>query len=49
MGWADNVLLGMAPIGILTSVVSAIRVGGRRWLKALIGRYVGVVFKGQFN
>jgi hypothetical protein len=38
MGWADNVLLAMGPLGILTTVVSAIRVGGVRKLKALIGR-----------
>ena len=28
----------MAPIGILTAVSSAIRVGGAPWMKALIGR-----------
>lgn len=38
MGWADNVLLAMGPLGILTIVVSAIRVGGVRRLKALVGR-----------
>ncbi|KAF4985886.1 hypothetical protein FDECE_16248 [Fusarium decemcellulare] len=38
MGWADNILLAMAPIGIITTIVSAIRVGGPSWLKALIGR-----------
>ncbi|ORY10947.1 hypothetical protein BCR34DRAFT_601704 [Clohesyomyces aquaticus] len=38
MGWADNVLLAMGPLGILTTVVSAIRVGGVRRLKALVGR-----------
>ncbi|KAF2791447.1 hypothetical protein K505DRAFT_207343, partial [Melanomma pulvis-pyrius CBS 109.77] len=38
MGWADNILLGMGPLGIITTVVSAIRVGGVRKLKALIGR-----------
>ncbi|KAJ3538230.1 hypothetical protein NM208_g6000 [Fusarium decemcellulare] len=38
MGWADNVLLAMAPIGIITTIVSAIRVGGPSWLKALVGR-----------
>lgn len=40
MGWADNVLLAMGPLGILTIVVSAIRVGGVRQLKALVGRCV---------
>lgn len=38
LGWADNVLLSMGPLGILTIVVSAIRVGGVRRLKALVGR-----------
>jgi hypothetical protein len=38
MGWADNLLLAMGPLGILTIVVSAIRVGGVRQLKALVGR-----------
>lgn len=38
MGWSDNVILAMVPIGIITSVISAIRVGGPTWLKAIIGR-----------
>ncbi|RYP71470.1 hypothetical protein DL769_004695 [Monosporascus sp. CRB-8-3] len=38
MGWADNFILAMAPIGIITVIVSAIRVGGPSWLKAIIGR-----------
>lgn len=38
LGWADNILLAVGPLGILTAVVSAIRVGGVRFLKALIGR-----------
>lgn len=38
MGWADNFILAMAPLGIITAIVSAIRVGGPSWLKALIGR-----------
>ncbi|KAF2870248.1 hypothetical protein BDV95DRAFT_669159 [Massariosphaeria phaeospora] len=40
LGWADNILLGVGPLGIITAVVSAIRVGGGRRLKALIGRHV---------
>lgn len=39
MGWGDDILLAMVPLGILTCVVSAIRIGGRKWLKALVGRY----------
>ncbi|KAL4866477.1 hypothetical protein BDV12DRAFT_187434 [Aspergillus spectabilis] len=38
MGFGDDILLAMAPLVILTSVVTAIRVGGRRWLNALVGR-----------
>src|SRR3954470_16242840 len=37
-GWADNIILAMAPLGIITAIVSAIRVGGPSWLKAVIGR-----------
>ncbi|KAK3346333.1 hypothetical protein B0T25DRAFT_461123, partial [Lasiosphaeria hispida] len=38
MGWADNIILAMAPLGIITAIVGAIRVGGPSWLKAIIGR-----------
>jgi hypothetical protein len=38
MGWADNIILAMAPLGIITAIVGAIRVGGPQWLKAVIGR-----------
>ncbi|KAF4467779.1 ankyrin repeat [Fusarium albosuccineum] len=38
MGWADNLILAMAPLGIITIIVSAIRVGGPSWLKAIDGR-----------
>jgi len=38
MGWADNIILAMGPLGIITAIVGAIRVGGPTWLKALIGR-----------
>ncbi|CAH0045102.1 unnamed protein product, partial [Clonostachys solani] len=38
MGFADCVLLAMAPLGILTIIVSAIRVKGPPWLKSIIGR-----------
>jgi hypothetical protein len=31
-------VFAMAPLGIVTALVSAIRVGGPRWLKALVGR-----------
>ncbi|KAF5577580.1 ankyrin repeat [Fusarium pseudocircinatum] len=37
-GWADCILLSMAPVGIVTIIVSSIRVGGYRWLKAIVGR-----------
>ena len=38
MGWADNIILAMAPLGIITAIVGAIRVGGPKWLRAIIGR-----------
>ncbi|KAL4862741.1 hypothetical protein BDV12DRAFT_39237 [Aspergillus spectabilis] len=38
MGYGDDIILAIAPLGIITCVVSAIRVGGRKWLKALVGR-----------
>ncbi|KAF3798727.1 hypothetical protein GCG54_00008181 [Colletotrichum gloeosporioides] len=38
MGWADNFLIAMGPLGIITTVISAIRIGGGRTLKTLIGR-----------
>ncbi|KAK3994476.1 hypothetical protein QBC44DRAFT_236238, partial [Cladorrhinum sp. PSN332] len=38
LSWADNVLLAMGPLGIMTVVVSAIRVGGGPLLRALVGR-----------
>ncbi|KAL3295135.1 ankyrin repeat protein [Colletotrichum asianum] len=38
MGWADNVILAMAPVGIITIIISAIRVSGHSWLKAVVGR-----------
>ncbi|KAK3297793.1 uncharacterized protein B0H64DRAFT_416721 [Chaetomium fimeti] len=37
-GWADNIILAMAPLGIITAIVGAIRVGGPTWLRAIIGR-----------
>jgi hypothetical protein len=42
MGWADNILLAMGPLGVITIVVSAIRVGGDKRLRALIGRYTTI-------
>jgi hypothetical protein len=38
LGFSDCVLLAVAPLGIVTLIVSAIRVGGPTWLKAIIGR-----------
>ncbi|ETS83858.1 hypothetical protein PFICI_05734 [Pestalotiopsis fici W106-1] len=38
LGWADNIILAMVPLGIITIISSAIRVGGPSFLKALIGR-----------
>ncbi|KAL1844498.1 hypothetical protein VTK73DRAFT_2415 [Phialemonium thermophilum] len=36
--WADNLIIAMAPLGIITIIVSAIRVGGPQWLRSIIGR-----------
>lgn len=38
MGWLDCIILAMGPLGIITTIVSAIRVDGPPWLKAIIGR-----------
>ncbi|CAG9983691.1 unnamed protein product, partial [Clonostachys byssicola] len=38
LGIADCIILAMAPVGIITIIVGAIRVGGPQWLKAIIGR-----------
>lgn len=37
-GWADNIILAMAPLGVITAIVGAIRIGGPHWLRAIIGR-----------
>jgi hypothetical protein len=37
-GFLDNVIFGLAPLGILTAVVSAIRLYGKASLKSFIGR-----------
>lgn len=36
--WTDDFLFAMAPLGILTIVVGAIRVSGYSWIRTLIGR-----------
>jgi hypothetical protein len=38
MGWGDDILLALAPIGIMTVLVSAIRVSGYPLMKSIIGR-----------
>ena len=38
MGWADNIIFAMAPLGVITAIIGAIRVGGPVWLKAIVGR-----------
>jgi hypothetical protein len=38
MSWKDNLLFACVPLGIITAIVGAIRVGGPSWLKAIIGR-----------
>jgi hypothetical protein len=34
----DHIIFAMAPLGILTAIVAAIRVGGPPWLRAVVGR-----------
>ena len=36
--FSECVLFASAPLGILTGIVSAIRIGGYPWLKAIVGR-----------
>lgn len=38
VGWADNILLATGPVGIITILVCAIRIGGHRPFKTIIGR-----------
>ena len=38
LGSADHILIAVGPLGIITTMVSAIRVANTRVLKALIGR-----------
>ncbi|KAK6352268.1 hypothetical protein TWF730_009099 [Orbilia blumenaviensis] len=38
LSWLDAIIFAMAPLGIITAIVSAIRIGGPRWLRAVIGR-----------
>lgn len=37
-GIADCILFSMAPLGVITAIVSVIRVAGQPWLKAIVGR-----------
>ncbi|KAF5868333.1 putative ankyrin repeat protein [Botrytis fragariae] len=36
--WLDHIIFAMAPLGIITAIIGAIRVGGPPHLRALIGR-----------
>lgn len=38
MGLTDNIVFAMAPLGIITAIIGAIRVAGPGWLKTIIGR-----------
>jgi len=38
VSWEEDVLFAVAPLGILTIVIGAIRVGGYTWMRDLIGR-----------
>lgn len=36
--WVEGVIFACAPLGIITAMVGAIRVGGATWMKAVVGR-----------
>ncbi|KAG0636075.1 hypothetical protein HOY80DRAFT_1090207 [Tuber brumale] len=36
--WLEDVIFAMAPLGIVTAIVSAVRTGGPGWLRAVVGR-----------
>ena len=38
MSWVENLIFACAPLGIITAIVAAIRVGGAGSLQAIIGR-----------
>ncbi|PWW80302.1 hypothetical protein C7212DRAFT_362128 [Tuber magnatum] len=38
MSWLEDMIFAMAPPGITTAIISAVRVGGPIWLKAVVGR-----------
>ncbi|KAI5850265.1 ankyrin repeat-containing domain protein [Morchella snyderi] len=38
LSWIDNVIFCLAPLGIITAIVSTIRVGGSPKLRSLVGR-----------
>ena len=38
VSWLDHIIFAMAPLGIVTAIVAAIRVGGPPWLRAVVGR-----------
>ncbi|KAF8533780.1 hypothetical protein BDD12DRAFT_468216 [Trichophaea hybrida] len=38
MDWVEDLIFATAPLGIITAIVGAIRVGGPTWMKAVIGR-----------
>ncbi|KAI9890888.1 MAG: hypothetical protein M1814_003527 [Vezdaea aestivalis] len=38
LGLLDSIIFALAPLGIITAIISAIRVRGPSWLKSIIGR-----------
>jgi hypothetical protein len=38
LSWLDHIIFAMAPLGIITAIVAAIRIGGPSWMRAIIGR-----------
>jgi hypothetical protein len=36
--YLDHIIFAIAPLGILTAIVAAIRIGGPSWLRSVVGR-----------
>lgn len=49
MGLPDAVVLGIAPIGIMTVIVSAIRVGMSRLMNSIVGRFINMLSKNPIS
>ena len=36
--WLEDVIFAMAPLGVITAIIGAVRVGGPNWFKVAVGR-----------